>query len=91
MNYLMINIPIIVFVFFITLYIAYWWTEKNKHYPAFLDYKPWNCRTCFTFWLQLFTYIGLSLILNNFFYMAGLILVVLNTIALLVDEKHKIN
>lgn len=76
-------------IFFVMNYAAYWLTEV-KGLPSWLQYKPWVCRLCLSFWsmMGIFTTLYLAL---DLMYVAiyGILLTVLNTIALWIDQKDK--
>lgn len=76
-------------IFFVMNYAAYWLTEV-KGLPSWLQYKPWVCRLCLSFWsmMGIFTTLYLAL---DLMYVAiyGILLTVLNTAALWIDQKDK--
>ena len=56
--------------------------------PEWLDYKPWNCNLCCTFWSLLAIYLTVGIALNLWITMgAGLTLTVLNAIAMWYHQK----
>lgn len=58
--------------------------------PSFLQYRPFSCRICQNFWLNVFAYVGIYIIYQwKITLILGLILTVLNTIAQKVDQKQK--
>lgn len=76
-------------IFFVMNYAAYWLTEV-KGLPSWLQYKPWVCRLCLSFWSMMGIFITLYLALD-LMYVAiyGILLTVLNTIALWIDQKDR--
>lgn len=81
---------IITFVIFFTInYAAYWITEV-RGLPRWLQYKPWECRLCLTFWTLIFIY---SAIWISFacltIGLCGIILASMNALAMYVDQKQK--
>lgn len=77
---------------FASIYIGWVLLEKNYYPNLFpcLKYKPWNCRTCFTTWLMLGLFIIEALLLSSWIYgIVGLIITILNGIALKIDELEK--
>lgn len=76
-------------IFFVMNYAAYWLTEV-KGLPSWLQYKPWVCRLCLSFWsmMGIFTTLYLAL---DLMYVAiyGILLTVLNTVALWIDQKDR--
>lgn len=49
---LLIIISLII-LFFVVKWLAFL-IVQNVQLPAFLDYKPYNCNDCLSFWLNLF-------------------------------------
>ena len=58
--------------------------------PMFLDYMPYSCRKCLSFWSLMAIYISIGLVFHLYITMAvGAILTVLDVIAVIVDQKNK--
>lgn len=58
--------------------------------PSFLQYRPFSCRICQNFWLNVFAYVGIYIAFQwKITLILGLILTVLNTIAQKIDQKQK--
>lgn len=58
--------------------------------PKWLDYKPFNCYLCLTFWTLLAVYLTIGLIFNlKITLFVGVIIAVLNAIAMYIDQKNK--
>ena len=58
--------------------------------PKWLDYKPFNCSLCLTFWSLLAVYLTIGLIFNlKITLFIGIIIAVLNAIAMYIDQKNK--
>lgn len=58
--------------------------------PAWLSYKPFSCYLCLTFWSLLAVYLTVGLIFQAYITMiGGIILTVLNAIAMWYDQKNK--
>lgn len=86
----LIEIAVSVLIFFCLQYIAYLWTEKNTNYPEWLKYPPYMCRKCAQFWLCMGFYLSTGITLQLWIFMAvGIALTILNTIALIIDQKKK--
>lgn len=81
---------ILIFViFFLVNYGVYWLTEK-KGLPEWLEYRPFNCRLCGTFWSLMGIYIALGLSFSCLVILiGGCILAILNAIAMYIDQKQK--
>ena len=76
-------------IFFAVNYGAYWLTEV-KGLPAWLQYKPWVCRLCLTFWSLMGIYITLWLSFSCLYIaIYGILLAILNSIAMWIDQKDK--
>ncbi len=80
---------ILIFViFFLVNYGVYWLTEK-KGLPEWLEYRPFNCRLCATFWslIAIYTAIWLSfscLVIG----IGGIVLAIMNAIAMWLHQKN---
>lgn len=76
-------------VFPITVWFTYRATEVWG-LPKFLDYKPFNCWTCLTFWTLTAIYGAIWLVFGySITGIGGIILAVLNAIAMKINEKNK--
>ena len=65
-----------------------WVNQEN--YPKWLDYAPLNCNLCCTFWSLMVIYLVIGLVFNWLWTMiGGMILAVLNAIAMKIDQKNK--
>ena len=79
-------------IFFIVGYFTWWFTEAEDigHIPKFLDYRPFQCRLCLTFWLLVAIYIALGLSFKLWvFSIFGIILAILNAIAMYINQRNK--
>lgn len=79
-----------VFILFIlTNWFTWWFTEKDN-VPDFLDYKPFKCRLCLTFWLLVGIYIAVGISYNLWIVViVGIILAILNAAAMWYNQKNK--
>lgn len=77
-------------IFFIVNYVGYWLTEV-KGMPEWLMYKPFECRLCFTFWSLISVYTAILLSFGCLLYLGigGIILAILNAIAMYINQKRK--
>lgn len=58
--------------------------------PEWLRYKPWECRKCLSFWLLMTLFICSGVLCHLWITMAvGAILTILDTIAVIIDQKNK--
>lgn len=76
-------------IFLVVSYFTWWFTEKDN-VPEFLEYKPFQCRLCLTFWLLVGIYIAIGISFKLWVVLiAGLILAILNAIAMWVNQKNR--
>jgi hypothetical protein len=91
MGMAIINVIIIFFVYFFIKYITWKIIEDLKIIPSFINHLPFSCLKCcqtHTLWI---TYLVIFYILNYnwIILISGIILTVLNAIALEYDQKTK--
>ena len=87
--YIFLEFVIIFLIYLIIVPLVYYWTEV-KHMPEWLDFKPWNCRKCFTFWSLMGISIILGLSFNAYWLMGtGIVLAILTAIAMTIDQRNK--
>lgn len=80
---------LLLLIFLSVNYGAYWLTEV-RGLPEWLQYKPFNCRLCLTFWSLMGIYIALGLSFSCLVILiGGCILAILNAIAMYIDQKQK--
>lgn len=88
MEYLILQFLIVFVLFFIVVPVVYYLTEV-KGMPKWLDYKPFNCRLCCTFWTLLFGYIMIGIIFSFYITLiAGVLLAFLNSYAMWLYQKE---
>lgn len=76
-------------VFFPVSYLAYYLTEV-RGLPEWLQYKPWVCRLCLTFWLLIGIYLSIWVSFSCLYTgIAGVILACMNALAMYIDQKNK--
>lgn len=86
---MILQVIITFIVFFLTAFVS-WLTTEKWTMPHWLQYRPFSCRICQNFWLNVFAYVGIYIIYQwKITLILGLILTVLNTIAQKVDQKQK--
>lgn len=86
------EIILTIIVFFGVKALIYYITDI-KGLPAFLNYKPYCCRRCLGFWSLLFIYINLFIVSEYTWWytlIVGLVLTLLDTVAITVDENNNI-
>ena len=88
MSYLLEFIAVFI-IFLLVSYFTWWFTEKDN-VPEFLEYKPFQCRLCLTFWLLVGIYIELGISFKLWVVLiAGVILAILNALAMWINQKNK--
>lgn len=75
-------------IFLATKYFTYNLTEVWG-LPKWLDYKPFNCSLCCCFWVLVAIYTTLLLVGYNWLGISGLIMAVLNAVAMYINRKNK--
>lgn len=90
MNYITIigQLLAMLIIFIATKYMTYNITEVWG-LPKWLQYKPFVCNTCLTFWSLVAIYTTLLIIGYTWLGISGLIMAVLNAIAMYIDQKQK--
>ena len=67
-----------------------WWMTEVKGLPVWLDYKPFNCKLCLTFWLLIGSYLSIWASFSCLYTgVAGVILACMNALAMYIDQKNK--
>lgn len=85
----LIQFVLVLVIFLAVSYAAWYVTEKDK-VPIYLDYKPFQCRLCLTTWALAAIYIALGVSFHLWILLiVGLIVTVLNAIALIINQKEK--
>lgn len=78
-----------VIIFLVINYGGYWITEV-RGLPEWLQYKPFICRLCLTFWSLIGIYIALGLSFSCLYTMVGgIILAIMNALAMWIDQRNK--
>ena len=81
---------ILIFVVYMIIMPAAYYVTEIKRPPKWLDWRPWNCRTCLSTWSLLFAYLGIGIAFDLWgFCIGGVILAGLTGIALYIDQKDK--
>ena len=85
----LLQIILIFTIFILDRYLVDKWVNQ-KNYPKWLDYLPFNCSVCCTFWSLLVIYLTVGLVFQLWWTMiGGMILAVLNAIAMWVNQKNR--
>ena len=81
---------ILIFAMFILIRWFAWKVTEIWGLPEWLQYKPWNCKICLTFWSLLATYLSIGLIFNLYITLiGGIALAIMNALAMWIDQKNK--
>lgn len=76
-------------IFFAVSYAAYWLTEVHG-LPQWLQYKPWICRLCLTFWSLIAIYTAIWLSFHCLYIgIGGILLASMNALAMWIDQRQK--
>ena len=75
-------------IFIATKYLTYRITEVWG-LPQWLDYKPFNCNLCLTFWTLIAIFGTLWIVGYTWAGISGIIMAILNAIAMHIDQKQK--
>ena len=66
-----------------------WKITEEWGVPEWLEYKPWNCCLCLTFWTLLFFYLSVGVIGKMYIVLYGGIgLAILNAVAMRVHQRN---
>lgn len=81
---------ILILVLFIPIRWFAWKVTEVWGLPEWLQYKPWNCKLCLTFWSLLATYLSIGLIFSlPITLYGGIALAIMNALAMYIDQKNK--
>ena len=86
---ILITILLTIILFFAVKWLAFL-IIKNVELPAYIDYKPYNCSSCLSFWLNLSLSICLTLLITKLS-IVYIIITLLDGIAMLLDKRKFIN
>lgn len=81
---------ILILALFIPIRWFAWKVTEVWGLPEWLQYKPWNCKLCLTFWSLLATYLSIGLIFSlPITLYGGIALAILNALAMYIDQRNK--
>ena len=81
---------ILILAMFIPIRWFAWKLTEVWGLPVWLQYKPWKCKLCLTFWSLLFSYLTVGLIFHlPITLYGGIALAILNALAMWIDQKNK--
>lgn len=85
----MLEIIFAFIIYFIIVFVAYYLTEV-KRLPGWLQFPPFHCRKCLTFWSNMFAFITIGLSFKLYWFMGvGILLGILTAIAMHYEQKNK--
>lgn len=86
---ILLQFILIVAIFLPVRYFA-WWLTEVRGLPRWLDYKPFICKLCLTFWLLIGAYTAIWLSFSCLYTaIGGYILAAMNALAMYIDQKNK--
>lgn len=74
-------------LFILIKFLAYFIIEKKELVPEFLNYKPFNCVQCCSFWTNLIVSIASTYFITPWLF-PWIVITVLDAIAYLIDKKN---
>lgn len=81
---------ILVLLLFFPIKWLCWKITEQWGLPEWLQYKPWICKKCLTFWTLTGTYLTVGLVFGLYLTLVvGLMITILDTIATIIDQKNK--
>lgn len=84
----LLEFAMILGIFLPVKYLTYWLTEV-KGLPEWLNYKPWICNLCLTFWTLIAIYIAIGVSFSCYIIgIGGAIFAILNAIAMWIHQKN---
>lgn len=85
----LLQVIFILLIFFPIKYIAYKITDVWGA-PNWIDYKPFSCNLCLTFWCLIGIYLSIGLIFKLYITLfGGISIAILNAIAMYIDQRNK--
>ena len=81
---------ILILALFIPVKYLTWNITEKWGVPAWIDYKPFSCYLCLTFWSLLAVYLTIGLIFQLWITLGGgIALTILNAVAMYIDQRNK--
>lgn len=86
---MILQVILVLALFLPVKWLTYNITEKWG-LPEWLDYKPFSCYLCLTFWSLMAVYLTVGLVFKAYVTLgAGVLLTVLNAVAMYIDQRNK--
>lgn len=81
---------ILILAMFIPIRWFAWKVTEVWGLPEWLQYKPWNCKLCLTFWSLVVSYLTIGLIFQlPITLYGGIALAIMNALAMWIDQRNK--
>lgn len=81
---------VLILALFIPIRWLTWKITEVWGLPEWLQFRPWNCNLCLTFWSLLAAYLSIGLIFQAYITLiGGIVLAILNAIAMWIEIKNK--
>lgn len=81
---------LLILLLFFPLKWTAWKMTEEWGMPEWLQFKPWNCNLCLTFWTLLFTYVAVGILFSLWItLMGGVSLTIMNALAMWIDQRNK--
>ena len=74
---------------FLILWLTWMVVEKHDIIPAWLQFKPYNCRTCLTFWLTVGVAVGWWTVGMYATSITTAVMAILNGLTMHLDDKQR--
>ena len=86
---MILQVILVLALFIPVKWLTYNITEKWG-LPEWLDYKPFSCYLCLTFWGLMAVYLTVGLVFKAYVTLgAGVLLTVLNAVAMYIDQRNR--
>jgi len=86
---MILQVILVLALFIPVKWLTYNITEKWG-LPEWLDYKPFSCYLCLTFWSLMAVYLTVGLVFKAYVTLgAGVLLTVLNAVAMYIDQRNR--
>lgn len=86
---MILQVILVLALFIPVKWLTYNITEKWG-LPEWLDYKPFSCYLCLTFWSLMAVYLTVGLVFKTYVTLGtGVLLTVLNAVAMYIDQKNR--
>lgn len=85
--FIMIEVLSALIIFLVVKEFA-WWVTEEGHVPPYLNYPPWNCFKCFSWWCLIAVFVSIGIFLQAYITSGvGITLAILDTIAYVIHQR----